>query len=799
MKTHLSLLPLLAFAACVDPTDEETALAPEPEHSDDALPAALDRAGVAPFTAQDVVAEPPAPRPEPGPIPPRPREGDYLLVRGATGAVWVPYHVVGDDVMIGDDVILGTVAEVLGDAPGEGSTRALGVTDLNKRWDGNVVYWDYDEDVGIPNALIIDETFARLEAALPLDFVFDPNAANRIYFETWDKTFGSSAGVGMVGGAQTIKIQQSTNVRTVAHEVLHALGRFHEQQRSDRDDYVDYHVECAATPSNFAPMVGELHLGPYDLASLMHYSGTSQCIKDEDDETKCACAPLTYPDTLDPLVSPTNGCDQNADPICFLSDLDIGAMWTMYGDFTADTATYGDYLGWATAAGDFDGDGLDDIASAALGSQGWRGKVMMFKGSYGIKDGQWAAIDPGIVPWRVLRRSAFATPTANDLFGMSLAAGDFDGDGFDDLAIGAPGVDGHGAVYLYRGSRTGLVADVELTPTTDGGNLPYAGADFGAALAAADLDNDGIPELIVGAPGDRPNIGGNNCGGVYTYRLQGSPDLLARWNPAGSQCQVDAEAGASVAGTSRSGTAGKQIVVGGPGADSDRGRAWVLGYANTTALATLAHLTQSTPDACSGGLLDANAREVGDRFGAAVAAGARGSSHVIAVGSPGEDDSNGRVDVFRYNSTCWLREATLTEAPLGVNEPGDLFGAALAIGNLTGDAYGDLLVGAPGEAVGTITAGWMYTFKGTSTGFAPHHGFGQSSGGWTNGNGERFGQSFALAEVDGNIVDLVVGAPGNNVSGTNYAGSLFIMQGQGNNQLTGWRSLDMDSKSPYAD
>lgn len=38
------------------------------------------------------------------------------------------------------------------------------------------------------------------------------------------------------------------------------------------------------------------------------------------------------------MVSPTSGCDPNADPVCFFSDLDIGAMWTMYGDFTQDTA-----------------------------------------------------------------------------------------------------------------------------------------------------------------------------------------------------------------------------------------------------------------------------------------------------------------------------------------------------------------------------------------------------------------------------------------------------------------------------
>lgn len=42
--------------------------------------------------------------------------------------------------------------------------------------------------------------------------------------------------------------------------------------------------------------------------------------------------------TDDPVVSPTSGCDPNADPVCFFSDLDIGAMWTMYGDFTQDTA-----------------------------------------------------------------------------------------------------------------------------------------------------------------------------------------------------------------------------------------------------------------------------------------------------------------------------------------------------------------------------------------------------------------------------------------------------------------------------
>jgi hypothetical protein len=788
--------------ACTEPTTDE----PEADVADapaadlaEGLPSALARAGVAPLVAHDATGEPPPPALVPGPVPPRPEGGDYLLVRGPTGAAWVPFHVVGDDVMIGDDILLGSIGDTFGLAPESQGTRALAESTLGARWPDGVVPFDIDADVDNVDSAVIHATLDELEAVLPLTFLYDATAPDRVRFEQWDEGYGLSEGIGMKGGIQKIKLPQSVNARTVAHEMLHALGRFHEQQRFDRDDHVDYHPECVAVGAsgNFTKLVGELALGPYDLGSLMHYRGTSQCAKIGD---QCICDTLTYAGTDDPVVSPTNGCDQNADPVCFFSDLDIGATWTMYGDFRDDVAEYSDYLGWATVAGDFDGDGLDDVAASATLAETWRGEVMTFKGSYGIKDGGWAAVDPGVVPWRVLRRSQFTAPANADLFGISLAAGDFDGDGFDDLAVGTSGADGHGAVYVYRGSRGGLVPDVELTPMTDGGNLPFAGAEYGGALAAVDVNGDGVVELVVGAPGDRPNLAGNACGGVYVYDLDGTPDLLARWNPSGASCHEGAEAGAALAGSSRSGSVGRLLVVGAPGADSDRGRVWVLGHANTPTLSVYANLTQASAQSCGqGGIAGPDPREVGDRFGAAVAAGKRSNTHhVIAVGSPGEDAANGRVDVFRWDSTCWAREDHLTESPLGADEAGDQFGAALAIGNLTGDSYGDLLVGAPGEAVGAITAGWMYTFRGTSTTFVPHHGFGQSSGGWNDGNGERFGQSFALADVDGNTIDLIVGAPGNHIAGTNYAGSLFLWQAQGLAEPSPWRAFSVNSKSPYA-
>ncbi|RYZ38235.1 MAG: hypothetical protein EOP49_31115, partial [Sphingobacteriales bacterium] len=118
----------------------------------------------------------------------------------------------------------------------------------------------------------------------------------------------------------------------------------------------------------------------------------------------------------------------------------------------------------------------------------------------------------------------------NTLYGHVVAGvGDVNGDGFDDVAVGAPGMidivvasglANVGAVFVYFGSSTGLptVPSKVLVPTT-----PWAGALFGYSVAGGDVTGDGINDIIVGAPLDNISLnfgaGGvdGQVGKVYVY------------------------------------------------------------------------------------------------------------------------------------------------------------------------------------------------------------------------------------------------------------------------------------------
>ncbi len=111
---------------------------------------------------------------------------------------------------------------------------------------------------------------------------------------------------------------------------------------------------------------------------------------------------------------------------------------------------------------------------------------------------------------------------ADDRFGSALTAGDFDGDGYEDLAVGVPweavgAVEDAGAVNVFYGTPTGLLTTGNqfLHQDTSGvAGGPETGDRFGWSLAAGDFGDDGFTDLAVGAPYE--DVGVTDDGGVWT-------------------------------------------------------------------------------------------------------------------------------------------------------------------------------------------------------------------------------------------------------------------------------------------
>lgn len=391
-------------------------------------------------------------------------------------------------------------------------------------------------------------------------------------------------------------------------------------------------------------------------------------------------------------------------------------------------------------------------------------------------------IDPvaSTAPWQ-----AFITEDAN--FGFDVSdAGDVNGDGYDDVIVGANWFDGgeanEGAAFLYYGSAAGLSQTYAWMVESD-----QAQAEMGHSVSTAgDINDDGYSDLIVGAPG---YLG---IGGAFIFLGDiGGPAPAA-------DIVLEGEQDASKFGFSVS-TAGyvnddnfADVIVGAPYYDGDvyldRGRAYVF-YGDGSGV-------NSNPD----WIAEINTFADGDLFGFAVdSAGdfdGNGFDDVV-IGAPyyDFDGETGLVAVFPGSAAGLPNSGGIANLGDSYDQYGQSdseFGFSVAgAGDINGDTFDDVIVGAPNydnDSQPPDTLGAAYLYLGNSDRFLT-----TPSGYDAQLVPTQLNSLFGY-DVDGagdidqdNFDDLIIGAPRYDDDQTD-SGAAFVYLG--NSAIT-WSGFDI--------
>jgi len=451
----------------------------------------------------------------------------------------------------------------------------------------------------------------------------------------------------------------------------------------------------------------------------------------------------------------------------------------------------GDRFGFSLASGDFNGDKADDLAvgvpGEGLGNISSAGAVNVVYGrshqsgqartKSGLKgDGSQLWHQDMLIPGQSEEGASF---------GSSLASGNFNGDEYDDLAVGVPGKKfgskrNAGAVYVIYGSPRGLTnnssqlwhQDMLIPGQSEGGD------SFGFSLASGDFTGDKCDDLAVGVPYEKVK-GENKAGAIYIVRgssqglTNNSYQFLYQDTIGKGKSEEGDNFGYSLASGNFDGDEYEDLAIGVPNEnveEKDTGYVKDAGYVNV-----LFGYKDGLRKKNDGGWYQERRggnSEKGDQYGYSLASGDFNGDEYddLAVGVPREDIKNkndaGAVNIL-YGSNFGFLEGKhiqlIQEYPiLEKFEGDDLFGYSLASGNFNGDKYDDLAIGVPHEdvAIKDNKAGAVDILYGSKDRFnrtkAEH--LYQTKG--KPEYNDRFGMAVASGDFDNNgRYDLAVGVP----------------------------------------
>ncbi|WP_237277453.1 FG-GAP and VCBS repeat-containing protein [Streptomyces caniscabiei] len=432
---------------------------------------------------------------------------------------------------------------------------------------------------------------------------------------------------------------------------------------------------------------------------------------------------------------------------------------------------------------DFDGDGYGDVAYSApvatVDGKPYAGQMVALYGSAnGLTSTHRTTLSqntPGVP----------GSAEQGDSFGHVSAYGDFDGDGYDDLAVSADLEDsgGHrdtGTVVIVWGSPKGLSGATTLDDPT-----PSRHRAWGKSLAAGDFDGDGTEDLAVGSSSSTVHVFGNGIART------GKPDdhytVKAAIRSEEFTGSLNLTAG-DVDGDERTDLIVNGIEPGGPGRRN----------VNHYLPGTPSGLSVAAARKLRPGVVSAFGDIDGDGYGDIVTGQAFDPTDDPDVLSAPGSVTGGKVNIT-YGSADGPDTATAFSVTQdsgripGASERGDSFGFEVSLGDIDGDGFQDLVVGVSDEDLkGAVDAGAVTVLRGSANGPDTKSGFrflAQSTAGVPGADEihDHFGCEVKLTDVTGDgRADLTVGRAGEN--GGN--GSVVLLPSDGTKiTTTGARSL----------